>query len=110
MYCDFLVLCALLLLPGLASSYVASLMCRFAHWRRHHVHWWFGLLSAGFAYALVICFVQLGSSLQHGEDSYGVIRWLCLVVCPAASFFAVVPAELVVWRYRKAYGILEHAP
>jgi hypothetical protein len=107
---DSLAFVLLLLLPTLAASYFTSLRCRLAHWRHRHVRWWFGLLGAGAACVSVVCFIQLGSSLQHGEDSYGIIRWLCLEVCPAASLFAVIPAELVVWRYRKAYRILEHAP
>jgi hypothetical protein len=97
----------LLLLPILAASYFTSLLCRIAHWRHRHVRWWFGLLGAGAACVSVVGFIQLGSSLQHGEDSYGMIRWLCLEVCPAASLFAVIPAELVVWRYCKAYRRVE---
>ena len=97
------------LLPILAASYFTSLLCRLAHWSHHHLRWWFGLFSAGAACASVVCFIQLGSSLQHGEDSYGMIRFLCLVVCPAASLFAVVPAEIVAWRYRKAYRDVKHA-
>jgi hypothetical protein len=37
-----------------------------------------------------------------------MIHWLCLVACPAASFFALVPAGIVVWRYRKAYRRAEY--
>ncbi|MGO8929493.1 MAG: hypothetical protein ACLQU3_21725 [Limisphaerales bacterium] len=96
------------LLPILAASYFTSLLCRLAHWRHRHVRWWFGLLGAGTAFVSVVCFIQLGSSLQHGEDSYGMIHWLCRVACPAASLFAVIPAELVVWRYCKAYRGAEY--
>ena len=105
---DSLAFVLLLLLPTLAASYFTSLLCRLAHWRHRHVRWWFGLLAAGAAYVSVVCFIQLGSSLQHGEDSYGMIRWLSLEVCPATSLFAVIPAELVVWRYWRAYRRAEH--
>jgi len=88
------------LLPSLAACYFASLMCRLAHWSHRHVHWWFGLFSVGVAGALVVCFIQLGSSLQPGQDSYGMIH-LLHQVCAAGSLFAVVPAEFVVWHYRK---------
>jgi hypothetical protein len=97
------------LLPILAASYFTSLLCRLAHWRHRHVRWWFGLLGAGAACISIVCFIQLGSSLQHGEDSYGGSYFLCLA-CIAESLFAVVPAGIVVWRYRKAYGNVEHAP
>lgn len=94
-------------LPSLAASYFASLSCRFVHWRHHPVRWWLGLVSPVAAGVSVVCFVWLGLSLRHGEDAYGMGRILCMY-CIAGSLLAVIPAEIVVWRYRKAYRKVEH--
>jgi hypothetical protein len=96
------------LLPILAACYFTSLLCRLALWRHHSCRWWFGPLSAGAACIAVVCLTQLGSSLQPGVDSYGGGYFLRLA-CIAESLFAVLPAELIVWRYRRTYTNVEHA-
>jgi hypothetical protein len=101
--------CILLpLLPIIAACYVTTLLCRLAHWRHHPCRWWFGPLSAGAACIAVVCLTQLGLSLHPGVDSYGGGYFLRLA-CIAESLFAVLPAELIVWHYRRTYTSVEHA-
>ena len=107
-FADSLASVLLPLLPILAASYFTSFLCRLAHWRHRHVRWWFGLLGAGAACILVLCFIRLGSSLQPGENPYGGDYFLNMA-CIGESLFAVVPAGIVVWRYRQTYTNFEHA-
>src|SRR5258707_5264258 len=90
------------LLPGLAASYFASVACRFALSRPHLLRWRLGFLSTFAAAVAIVCLVWFGLSLKPGEDSYGMGRFL-LFVCIAGRLLSVIPAEVVVWRYRKAY-------
>jgi len=90
------------LLPSFAASYLTSLSCRLAHSRHRHVCWRLGLLSTVVACVSGVCLIQLGLFLQPGEDLYGLGYWLRLI-CIGGSLLALIPAEIVVWRYHKAY-------
>jgi hypothetical protein len=95
------------LLPSLAASYLASVACRVARSLHYSVRWWLGFLGTVLAALALFSFVAFSLSLQPGEDSYGTGRFL-LFVCIAGSSFAVVPAEIVVLRYRRAFTKVEH--
>ena len=66
------------------------------------------MLSAVIACLSVVFFVWLGLFLQPGQDSYGMGRFL-LLVCVAGSFLGVIPAQIVVWRYRQAFKNVDDA-
>jgi biotin transporter BioY len=103
MYADDLKFLVLqFLLPSLAASYFASLICRIVESRHYHLGWWVGLVGTAAACIFVVGFVWLGFFLQPGEDPYHTRRFLCFV-CLAGSLLAVIPAGIVVWRYRKNF-------
>ena len=107
-FADSLASVLLPLLPILAASCFTTLLCRRAHRRHQPVRWWFSPLGAGAACILVLCFIRLGSSLQPGEYPYGGDYFIDLAYI-AESLVAIVPAGIVVWRYRKAYTNVEYA-
>jgi low temperature requirement protein LtrA len=107
MNADFFEVVLLFLLPSVAASYFASVLCRLVHLRHHHVRWWLGPASTVGACVLVGCFVWLGSSLQPGQDPMGMGFTLC-VTCVPGSLLAAVPAHMVVWHYRRTYCNIEH--
>jgi peptidoglycan biosynthesis protein MviN/MurJ (putative lipid II flippase) len=95
-------------LTGCVSAYVTSLGCRFARKRHKKCPWRVAVFSALTAGLVTVLFIWLGLSLPPGEmidvdpvEFYGtVFVWV--------TSFALAPALLVWWYYRRNLKDAEH--
>src|SRR6266568_2721816 len=101
------------ILPGLlvvvVGSYCTSVVCRLALGRHRRVGWNFGFLGAAAAAVVSIGFMFLGLSLQPGQTPYfGLFLDRMLIICIGGSVFALFPAEVLVWFYRRRFREYDH--
>jgi hypothetical protein len=97
---DFmLMLCLLISLPVLVSTYLTHLICRSSLRRGRGVHWYFSLIGAALAGGFICLLIWLGFVFQHGElpgefSAWPVLlEWLPVLVLP--------PTLVVTWLYRR---------
>jgi hypothetical protein len=104
-YCLFVFLVFVLpvLIVIAAASYFTGLICRFAHRRHWHIGWQSGLLGAVAGGACGIGLVLLGISLQPGSWGKVDLSLFLFVLCLVGLAIAILPAQLVVRRYRKKF-------
>lgn len=98
-----------ILLVAVVASYCTSVACRLALWRHRHVGWRFGLFGAVAAAISSISFMLLGLSLQPGETPYFgyFLQWM-LIISIGGSLFALFPAEVLVWYFRRRHREYDH--
>jgi hypothetical protein len=97
-----------ILLVTTLASYFTILLCRFARLRRWRVHWHFGLVGAMASGILAIFVVWLGLSLQAGGYGMFDLRPMLYSMCIVGSTLGVLPAEIIVWHYRKRFRDENH--
>ena len=84
--------------------YVSSLTCRLARRRHWRVSWHWGILGAVGSAVLAAAFVWVGLSLPPGDlGKYGMPSEVSWWVGIRAFCFAIVPALLTVWHYRRKF-------
>ena len=98
------------LLVGLAACYATTVVCRVALRRHHRAHWSLALVGSAIAAVLATCFIWLGLSLQPGELPYARL-WLesFATVIAAGGLLALLPAQAILWYYRRALAKVEHS-
>ena len=92
------------LLVVLVAAYCTSVVCRLALWRHRRVGWSFAFVGALVAAVSSIAFMLFGLSLQPGETPYFgyFLEWM-LIISIGGSLFAIFPAEVLVWYYRRRF-------
>jgi hypothetical protein len=92
-----------------AAAYISGLACRLACQRHWRLNWYLGLLGLSIAAGLGGGFMWLASSLQSGGWGKLSPDSFFLWICASGIIFGFLPAELVVWHYRRKIGEADHA-